>query len=209
VTRSCAGGRVVLVQTASGAPSAGQTSDGLIGRSGVRCRPTSAAGRRRLYACNVRVMVGAAVGACAAVFSWRTALFVSRSHQSWSLAVLGPVVVAVALATVLIGAIAASRVLSNWPGARHMGRAAMIATGLALLAATPVGFAYDDGCNDHHGQAAVAAAPLLALVRPSDGGGSYESLETLVVCRHTDRPIRLPLRRSAASASRRIGRRRA
>jgi hypothetical protein len=58
----------------------------------------------------------------------------------------------------------------------------MIAATVGLLAATPVDVAWDDGCNDHGGRAAVVVAPVIEHRRPAAASLAYEDESTLVAC---------------------------
>jgi hypothetical protein len=123
-----------------------------------------------------------AVGACLAIFAWR----VGHAHHEWDdegwFLVAAPSVLVAAVAVVLCVAVA---LVLRFSGSAARGRASTwcaMAIAVALVVATPIGFDYDDGCNDHTTVAPLGAVPLMALIRPSRAGASYVDASTLVAC---------------------------
>jgi hypothetical protein len=114
------------------------------------------------------------------LLTWRLASFAGTGvWGTWRLAFRGAAISAGVYACggigiALIGA-AFGRTWSAVP-------VAMAIILVALLAAVPVDFTYDDGCNDHHTTSAIGLVPVLALTRPEGATLSYEQLQTLMAC---------------------------
>jgi hypothetical protein len=122
------------------------------------------------------------VAACFAVFAWRVSEADREADLGWGLITRGPVLFAVLAAVVLCTVTVALRLVRRVPPARLRWRAFAPAVAVALLAATPISFVYDDGCNDHSTISPVATTPLIALTHPQHTVTSYSDVSTLVAC---------------------------
>jgi hypothetical protein len=138
--------------------------------------PSAALAGRRMWP--VALLV-----ACAAVFAWRTdaAIRLYEPITTWSF-LRRPVELVVIVVVTFGGA-----VLLAWrvgPPARRVPvwRPAAVVLAAGLLLATPVGFTYNDGCNDNTTQTALALVPAAAVFRPENAALSYDGLVTLMAC---------------------------
>lgn len=83
----------------------------------------------------------------------------------------------VSLAAVLA---AGAAVAAGWRGRRVPVLLTALAVG--LVAAAPVSYAFDDGCNDHGAMAAIGAALVHQVTTPEAAPGTYMHLQTLMLC---------------------------
>jgi peptidoglycan/LPS O-acetylase OafA/YrhL len=117
----------------------------------------------------------------AGVLAWRLSMFAHQEYWgSWSLALraaglaLG-VYAGFSLALVTVTAL----FLRQKPPIQATATALLL---VGLVAAIPVDFSYDDGCNDHTTVSPAGFVPILALSRPESATLSYQQSETLVLC---------------------------
>jgi hypothetical protein len=120
---------------------------------------------------------------CAAVFAWRidAAIRLYEPIPTWSFLRRPAELLAIEVVVFAAGLVLARRA---WPPARGAPawRLAALAGAVALVAATPVGFTYDDGCNTNTTQTALALVPVTAVARPENAALSYDGLTTLMAC---------------------------
>jgi hypothetical protein len=123
------------------------------------------------------------LAACAAVFAWRTdaAIRLYEPITTWSFLRRPAELVAIVVLTFGGSVLLAWRVR---PPARRVPvwRLGAVVLAAGLLVATPVGFTYDDGCNDNTTQTALALVPAAAVFRPENAALSYDGLVTLIAC---------------------------
>jgi hypothetical protein len=136
-----------------------------------------------MHCCTLAAMrwaLGSGLLVAGGVLAWRLASFASTDvWGTWRLAFRGAALSAGLYACGGVGiALVGAALGRTW----SMVPVAMTITFVALLAAVPVDFAYDDGCNDHQTTSAIGLIPVLALTRPEGATLSYEQLQTLVAC---------------------------
>jgi hypothetical protein len=120
---------------------------------------------------------------CAAVFVWRTAAAIRLYEPIATWSFLRRPVELVVIVVVTFG----GSVLLAWrvrPPARRvpLWRLGAVVLAAGLLLATPVGFTYNDGCNDNATQTALVLVPAAAVFRPENAALSYDGLVTLIAC---------------------------
>ena len=140
----------------------------------------------------MRFAAAIGVSVCFAVFAWGVTAAEREADIGWWRFTKAPLLFAVVAALPLCAGVAAFRLCRGAPSRRRAWPAFASAAAVALLAATPVSFFYDDGCNDHWTTSPAAAAPFIAVTRPDNSRASYNDMSTLALCSRT--PLRLPLR---------------
>jgi hypothetical protein len=123
----------------------------------------------------------AALLTVAAVVVWRLAAFASEPFWgSWHLALLGAGIAVGFYAVLAVGVVAIFALArKRRPPLEATATLVLI---IGLLAAVPVGFAYDDGCNDHTTDSPAGLVPVLALAHPTQSHLSYQDMTTLMAC---------------------------
>jgi hypothetical protein len=120
---------------------------------------------------------------CAAIFAWRVdgAIRLYEPIPTWTF-LRRPVELLVIAAVVFGAGLVLARRFWAHAGEVSAWRSAAVAGAVALVAATPVGFTYNDGCNDNTTQTAIALIPGTAIVRPENAALSYDGLTTEMAC---------------------------
>jgi hypothetical protein len=132
-----------------------------------------------------------ALVACAVVFAWRVHdTVVEAEFGSGWIFTRGPVLfLGVTVAVLAVGVVVA-RLL--WPRARHVPawRAGAVTAAVALVASTPAGIYYRDGCNFHDTRSSLALLPALAIARPVETDLTYTGSVTAMACPVASAPPR-------------------
>jgi hypothetical protein len=130
------------------------------------------------------------VGVCLAVLAWRVDTAAREADVGWWAFTKGPVLFAVVTAVVLCAGVASARLIRG-ASLRHRAWPAFAgALAAAVLAAIPIDFYYEDGCNGHATISPVAAVPFIALTRSETAVASYQDTSTLMFCfRGPGRPV--------------------
>jgi hypothetical protein len=117
----------------------------------------------------------------AGAVAWRLAAFANEPFWgSWHLALVGAGITLgfyIVLAVGVVAIFALAR--KSRPPLEATATLVLI---IGLLATIPVGFAYDDGCNDHTTDTPAGLVPILALAHPEQSHLSYQDMTTLVAC---------------------------
>lgn len=119
-----------------------------------------------------------------AVFTWRSAVF-ARDLDDGAHRILLPLLAA-GLMTLALSVIATIGFLvAKAAGARSSWQppasASLVAALLGVVAATPVTWRWEDGCNAHTATLPLASMPLTMATRP-ERPFAYEDEQTLVAC---------------------------
>ncbi len=123
-----------------------------------------------------------AVSACLAAFAWRVSETADEAEMGWWLFTRGSVLFAVLAAAIFCAVVAVFRLIRGARPGRQTRPTSGWAVALALLAAIPISFSYNDGCNDHWTFSAAAAVPLIAVAHPQTSVASYDDVSTLMLC---------------------------
>jgi hypothetical protein len=123
------------------------------------------------------------VVAAAGVFAGRISAAIRDFEPvgTWEFLLRPGLLIAVALVGFGLALVVARR---QWATARaaSVGSQVAMVVAVSLVLATPVGIAYDDGCNDHGTETALGLVPATLIFTPAGGAFAYEDLTTLRLC---------------------------